>query len=294
MNVPMKNFYEVLNLTPDASASQVKSSYRRLAKRYHPDLNPSDPKTTDKFREVQSAYDVLSDPVKREAYDATLPAKQVYRKRSYGRPSYYYRPKPRPQRPLIVPDRPRAKYLEYNLELTWEELAKGSKQFVTVGQMFTCPTCLGKMRILVDEKYQKCPRCAGWGFLVDYQKVEVVIPPGILPNMNMRVPVGVPNQNGSSAPIDLPLNKDITVHIQLRESLTFTHRDQHIYTTVKVPQALLDKGGEYNLRGPEGNAILVTIPSQTPSGTTLTVRKQGLRSGSSLKRGNLYCTVIAE
>jgi DnaJ-class molecular chaperone len=289
-----QNLYEVLNLSPSASEGQIKSSYRRLAKRYHPDLNPHDPKATDKFRELQNAYDVLADPTKREAYDATLPAHQNHRKRSYSRPNFTYRPKPRYQRPLVAPDKPRAAYLEYILELTWEELAKGSKQFITVGQLFTCPTCLGKMRILINEKYQKCPRCAGWGFLVNYQKVEVIVPPGILPDMTMRVPVGAHTAAETKALVELPLNNHITIHVKVRENPTFSHRDQHLFTTITVPQSLLEKGGEYNLKGPEGNLILVNIPAHTSSGTTLTVRKQGLRSGSSLKRGNLYCTVLAE
>lgn len=64
-----KDYYEILGLTKDASDQEIKSAYRKLAKKYHPDLNPDDKEAEVKFKEVSEAYEVLSDPKKKKQYD---------------------------------------------------------------------------------------------------------------------------------------------------------------------------------------------------------------------------------
>jgi curved DNA-binding protein CbpA len=64
-----KNYYEILEVEKDASEEEIKLAYRRLAKKYHPDLNKTDPEAKEKFIELQEAYDTLSDPQKRKIYD---------------------------------------------------------------------------------------------------------------------------------------------------------------------------------------------------------------------------------
>ena len=65
----MTDLYEVLGVTPDADADEIKKSYRKLARESHPDANPDDPSAEDRFKEVQDAYDLLSDPEKRKQFD---------------------------------------------------------------------------------------------------------------------------------------------------------------------------------------------------------------------------------
>ena len=64
-----KDYYKILEVEEDASEEEIKMAYRRLAKRYHPDLNKTDPKAKEKFIELHEAYDMLSDPRKRKIYD---------------------------------------------------------------------------------------------------------------------------------------------------------------------------------------------------------------------------------
>lgn len=65
----MRDLYEVLGVARDASQDDIKKAYRKLARKYHPDANPDDPKAEEMFKEVSAAHDTLSDPEKRKAYD---------------------------------------------------------------------------------------------------------------------------------------------------------------------------------------------------------------------------------
>src|SRR6204780_2957960 len=68
-SAPKHDYYETLSVPRTASEDDIRKAYRKLARKYHPDLNPGDKAAEDRFKNVQEAYDILSEPKKREMYD---------------------------------------------------------------------------------------------------------------------------------------------------------------------------------------------------------------------------------
>src|SRR5579885_694430 len=69
MSAPKHDYYETLGVGRQASLEEIRKAYRKLARKYHPDLNPGDKSSEERFKNVQEAYDILSDPKKRQMYD---------------------------------------------------------------------------------------------------------------------------------------------------------------------------------------------------------------------------------
>ncbi len=68
-NTPKQDYYELLGVARKASVKDIRAAYRKLARKYHPDLNPGDKSAEEKFKQIQEAYEVLSDTKKRQMYD---------------------------------------------------------------------------------------------------------------------------------------------------------------------------------------------------------------------------------
>lgn len=174
------DFYVVLGLAREASLADVKRAYRRLARRYHPDINPGDDAAAAVFRRVAQAYEILSDPQRREQYDSSAHTggaqglgasdasiafegfdfSAVAEGREAGTFSELFAEVFQP--PQTGPDAPRAgAELHVELPISFQQAMRGGDHTVTVTRQERCADCEGSgMRRRVETR---CGRCQGTG-----------------------------------------------------------------------------------------------------------------------------------
>ncbi|GFN34713.1 molecular chaperone DnaJ [Tepidimicrobium xylanilyticum] len=167
----MKDYYEILNVSRDATQEEIKASFRKLAKKYHPDLNPNDKEAERKFKEINEAYEVLGDPEKRRRYDTFGPDGvngQGNFSEGFGGFNDIFddifdifgggfgRTSSRRRGPVRGAD------LRYNLDLEFEEAVFGIEKEILVRKMDVCSTCHGS-GVKPGTHKETCSRCNGTG-----------------------------------------------------------------------------------------------------------------------------------
>lgn len=174
-----KDYYDILGVSRNASAEEIKRAYRQLALKYHPDRNPGNKEAEEKFKEAAEAYSVLADPEKRATYDRY--GMEGLRGGGFtGFPGFdssifeefedilgsffgfgdFFGPRSRRRRP--GPKRGRDLILE--LEVTLEEAARGVEKEINLSRAEPCPTCQGS-GLQPGTRKTSCPTCQGRGQL---------------------------------------------------------------------------------------------------------------------------------
>jgi molecular chaperone DnaJ len=171
------DLYKTLGVAKGASDEEIKKAYRKLARKYHPDRNPDDPKAEERFKEVQGAYDTLSDPEKRREYDSggTFAGFGGGGAGPFGPgaggpggsfgagdlgdlfSNIFSRGGGR-----VQPQQARGRDLETEVSLSFEEAVNGAQVQVTVPKAERCPTCHGS-GAKPGTRPVTCPRCEGRG-----------------------------------------------------------------------------------------------------------------------------------
>ncbi len=172
-----RDYYEVLGLERGASNEEIKKAYRRLAKQYHPDFNKDDAGAEKKFTEIKEAYDVLSDPQKRDQYDrfghqagfnggtdgfggagfgstGFGGIDEIFEQFFGGMGGMGGRRRPR------GPEQ--GDHLRYDLDITLEEAYNGGEKVITIPRTETCPDCDGK-KTKSEKGPDTCSSCGGSG-----------------------------------------------------------------------------------------------------------------------------------
>jgi molecular chaperone DnaJ len=173
-----EDLYKVLGVSKKASDEEIKKAYRKLARKYHPDRNPDDPKAEERFKEVQGAYDTLSDPEKRKQYDAGGMFGGIGGRGPFGGGggqggpgfggfgagdlgdlfgSIFSRGGGRAQ-----PQQVRGRDLETEISLSFDQAVNGTQVTVAVPKAERCPTCDGS-GAKPGTRPITCPRCEGRG-----------------------------------------------------------------------------------------------------------------------------------
>ena len=166
-----RDYYEVLGLKKEATPEEIKKAYRKLALKYHPDRNSSDSNAEDKFKEINEAYQVLSNPEKKAKYDQFGSAEGMGGFGFQGGgfsdfgdfgdifESFFGTRTQRGQRGTRSQ---RGANLRYNLEISFEDAAFGKETKIEVPSWETCPICKGS-GAKPGTSPQTCPDCHGTG-----------------------------------------------------------------------------------------------------------------------------------
>ncbi len=162
--MPIKNLYSVLGIGYNVDERQVREAYRRLAKKFHPDLNPGNPKAGERFKEIAHAYWVLSDPQRRKAYLNANPfiREERYKARQDSTPFETDQ-----TRDTSQTEPSEGKNILVRLYLTLEELADGVMKKVKIRRRQSCPDCDGT-GVEGGAKGGVCPVCRGSGEVPDF------------------------------------------------------------------------------------------------------------------------------
>ncbi|MBM3456968.1 MAG: molecular chaperone DnaJ [Armatimonadetes bacterium] len=175
-----QDYYQVLGVSRGASEKEIKAAYRRLARKYHPDVNPGDKAAEERFKEVSGAYEVLSDPEKRQQYDAFgsgwdgVAGQGPTGGANVG--GFTFRVGDRGATPDLGDllgglgglfgkrsgGIPTGEDLQYELEITLEEAFHGAERRLTITSPDLCPTCHGSGGE-PGSRRETCPQCKGSG-----------------------------------------------------------------------------------------------------------------------------------
>jgi molecular chaperone DnaJ len=162
-----EDFYNVLGVSRDASAEEIKKAYRKLARENHPDRNPDDPTAEDRFKSIQEAYDTLSDPEKRKEYDSGGMFSGLRGGQPFGGGGGFSADigdifssvfgRGRAQTRSV-----RGADLETEVRLSFDQAVRGTQISVSVPKLDRCPTCHGS-GAKPGSSPKVCPRCGGRG-----------------------------------------------------------------------------------------------------------------------------------
>lgn len=313
-----ENFYEILEVSVDSSTAQIKAAYRKLARKYHPDINKS-PDAIEKFKKISQAYETLSNPQTREQYnilngifkpEKTKTSSQKAEE-EYKNTAKNTRTTQQEQTPPPKAEKPAKKNKSFNffkylwakfkknkrakdnkkpqkgqnittdITITPEEVITGSKRIINVLTTQTCPKCHGHRFI----NGGKCIECQGIGEVSKRKKITVTIPKGIKDGAKLRLKhEGGIGKNGG-------LNGDLYINVKI-ETKTKIHFDkQNIYYNVPITPFEAALGEEIKIPTFDG-IIKLKLPKNTCSGQKFRIAGQGIKKNG--KTGDLIITVSIE
>lgn len=308
MAVSFQDYYETLGVKRDATEKEIKTAYRKLARKWHPDLHTGKKKkeAEDKFKQINEAYEVLSDSEKRSKYDrlgANWRAGQDFEPQPGMEGVHFYTSADfdpgikggfsdffetlfggaRPGRATAAARGPaRGRDIESEIDLTLEEAYHGATKTMQVSGEMTCLECAGtgvKGRSF-------CTRCGGTGTIPDIKTLDVKIPAGVYQGSRIRLKGQGVEGTGRGEKGDLYLKVNILPH----PAFTVKGSDLETEVVLTPDQAVLgDKVSVPTL----GGAVIVTVPAGSHRGTKLRLRGKGLSSKGG-GRGDQFVRVVID
>ncbi|MCS6787437.1 MAG: molecular chaperone DnaJ [Thiobacillaceae bacterium] len=329
--MPKRDYYEVLGVARGASEDEIKKAFRKLAMKYHPDRNPGDKSAEEKFKEVKEAFDVLSDPNKRAAYDhyghagvdpsmAGAGAGAGFRDFADAFSDIFgdIFGTGRGSRSQVY----RGADLRYNLEISLEEAARGTETKIRVPVMatcdacggsgaeagtqpVTCPTCGGYGQVRMQQGFfsiqQTCPRCHGSGRIITKPCSHCHGEGRVKKHktLSVRIPAGVDEgdrirlSGEGEAGINGGPPGDLYVQIHIKPHPVFTREGDHLHCEMPISIVTAALGGEVTIPTLDGQAV-IKIPPETQTGKVFRLRGKGIKGVRSREPGDLLCHVVVE
>ena len=327
-----RDYYEVLGVAKTAADQEIKSAYRKLALKYHPDRNHGSKDAEDKFKEAAEAYAILADADKRRVYDrfghAGLGSGAGFDPSVFtgfedilgglgdifgfgsvfGAGGQQRRSGPQ-----------RGADLRYDLEISFEESAKGAETAIQIPRQepcetckgsgaapgtkpTTCPQCQGRGQLRYQQGFftvartcgqcrgtgsiisKPCAECRGSGRIPKERKITVRIPAGIATGQRLRL-----SAEGEAGPSGGPAG-DLYVVIHVQDHPFFQRDGNDLFCEIPLHYPTLALGGDIKIPTLEGEEAF-SVPEGTQSGATFTLRGRGMPDVSGRGRGNLVVRV---
>lgn len=284
-----RDCYDVLGIKKNATDKEIKSAYRKLAKKYHPDANPGDKRAEEKFKELSEAYDILKDPEKRKlydrfghaAFDETMAGQGAYgqqgAQQGYGSSWYDFGSAGNG-----------GQYREYHFSSDdlgdifgdfFSGFGKGTRTGGSKGADIET-----EMTISFDEAAFGCTKKI---YFEGNQKkpFEVKIPAGIDEGQSVRL-----KGNGHPGSSGMPAG-DMYIRVHITPKPGYERKGMDIYTTEEIPYTTAVLGGDAIFSTLYGK-VKCTIPAGTQSGSRIRIKNKGIQSmKNSSVRGDEYVTI---
>jgi molecular chaperone DnaJ len=296
-----KDHYATLGVPKGASQKDIRQAYRRLARQHHPDVNPGDKASEALFKEVNAAYEVLSDKEKRKKYDKYGDqwqyADQIeeMQRKSGGARTYrfagdgggvryefgdlgdlggvfesFFGGGGRSRAPR------KGANVQQPVEITLEEAFHGTSRTLQLAAEEPCATCGGSGQIAGAT----CHVCQGRGTTLKTRRLEVKIPPGV--NTGSRVRIAGEGQGGAGGQ-----RGDLYLVVSVRPHERFERKGDDLYVDVDVPVTDAVLGGEVEVPTLTGR-VMLTMPPLSQNGKTFRLAGQGMPLLNGQGRGNLH------
>lgn len=308
----MKNYYAILGVTPDSSDAEIKSAYRTLARKFHPDVNPSG---TQRFKDITEAYDVLSNSQKRHQYDmingffksapenitSAKQAQSEYKKQTAQKDEDTAKQQEKQTKKskeefskkindifeeFAKPKKSKTSAkkgddIHEEITVTIKESVNGAERTINVMHTTQCSHCKGRKFI----NGNICPVCKGTGENSEHKKITVKIPKNVKNGTKLRIPQeGNIGLNGGK-------NGDLYLKIKIEPNSRMRFEGNDVYYNVPITPFEAVLGGEITIPAFEGNLSL-KIPPKTHSGQKFRLAGQGIKQNN--KSGDMIVTVHIE
>ncbi|HTI13744.1 MAG TPA: J domain-containing protein [Dictyobacter sp.] len=303
MAVDYKDYYKVLGVSKDADQQAIRQAYRKLARQYHPDVNPHDKAAEEKFKEINEANEVLSDPEKRKKYDEMSANYQRYgywsgatannaapRADAYRGGSYQYQTISEEDLEDLFGGRsPFSDFFETYFhsgfaphdQRTSAQRARRARPRTTPGEDVET-----QLDVSLADAYRGATRVLELSEPDGRtRRLEVKIPAGVDDGARIRIAKqGIAGTDGQRG--------DLYLLLHILPDPRFTREGTTVRTTVDVPLVTAMTGGEIQVTTPDQRQLMLRIPAGTENGKAIRLRGQGMpQRGKPDQRGDLFAVV---